>query len=485
MRTKLGYGIGAGANGVAVAGLSGAILQVYLNQVLGLPALLVGTIIMVSLIVDAVVDPAIGHWSDRTRSRWGRRHPFMYASAIPVAIFFYLLWNAPAMPTTGRLVAFTVTMMIAARLSSSFYTIPSDALMPELTPDYDQRTTLVSYRWFFGIIAGAGMPFILYEFFLGQGMLGILDRGGYARFGVLTAAVAFVSIIASSLATHERIGHLPSQAAPAARGRLRWRDLGRTFANRSLIALMLGGVLGGIGGGLSAGLSIYMLTHFWNLTPSQFGFLIPVGSVGSIVAVFLAPFLSRRFGKKSAVIGLFSVSVVTATGPVLLRLLDVIELNRWVTYILIVDSMITSTVAVIGYILVGSMMADVVEDVAVRTGLRSEGLLFAANGLLPKFAGGIGAFIAGLLLTLVRFPTHAVRGTVSPVIVRHLAMVYLPSTVFFSVVSIAVLGLYRIDRRTHEQNLQTLRDAEAAATASHVTRAVVAGEGSAPVSGMF
>lgn len=488
MRVKLGYGFGAGANGVAVAGLSGAILQVYLNQVLGLPALLVGTIIMVSLIVDSVVDPLIGHWSDTLRSRWGRRHAFMYGSAIPVALFFFLLWDAPAGLSTRSLIVFTVIMMIAARLAASFYTIPSDALMPELTLDYDERTTLVSYRWFFGIVAGAGAPFILYEVFLRSGphnALGILNRAGYAQFGILTASVAFISIMVSSIATHDRIPYLPQPVRRSLNLSATLRSLRLTFTNQSLIALMLGGVLGGIGGGVSAGLSIYMLTHFWNLAPAQFGFLGPVGSIGSFIAVFIAPSLSRRFGKKAAVIGLFSISVVTATGPVLLRLLDLIPLNAWVTPILILDSMITSTVAVVGYILVGSMMADVVEDVAVRTGQRSEGLLFAVNGLLPKFTGGIGAFIAGLLLTLVRFPPHALRGTVNPEIVHRLALVYLPVTVFFSVVSIAVLGLYRIDRRNHERNLDTLSEAGALAGTTHVTEAAVGSAGSAPVSGVF
>ena len=81
--------------------------------------------------------------------------------------------------------------------------------------------------------------------------------------------------------------------------------------------------------------------------------------------------------------------------------------------------------------------------------------------------GGIGAFIAGLVLTVVNFPPHALKGTVSPELMSHLSLIYLPVKVFFSVVSIAVLGLYRIDRATHERNLASLREAEAIADASH------------------
>jgi GPH family glycoside/pentoside/hexuronide:cation symporter len=485
LSTKVSYGLGSVAIGVATAGLSGAILQIYLNQVLGLPALLVGTTIMVSLMVDAVIDPLIGQWSDKARSRWGRRHAFMYASAFPIAVLFYLLWNAPHGLSTGALAVFTLVMMIALRVAFSVYIIPSNALTPELTADYDERTTLQSYRWFFGIIGSAAIGLVLNEVFLRTGPhnpLGILNREGYARFGVLAAVVSLVSILVSAIGTRDQVGKLPLPA----RRTMSWGDslkeIRLTLTNRSLVALMLGGILGGIGGGISGGLSIYLYTHFWNLDPAQFGLLIPLGSVGSIIAVFISPPLARRFGKKAAMIGLFSISVVTAAGPLFLRLVGLMVSNAspWLMPILIVDSMVTSTVGVVGFILVGSMMADVVEDAAVRTGVRSEGLLFAVSGLLPKFTGGIGAFVAGLILTLVHFPPHALRGTVDPALMRELALIYLPVTVFFSVVSIAVLGLYRIDRATHERNVETLREAAALAETSGAAEAVEGGEQAGP-----
>ena len=149
--------------------------------------------------------------------------------------------------------------------------------------------------------------------------------------------------------------------------------------------------------------------------------------------------------------------------------------------ILIGDGIVTATVAVVGFILVGSMVADVVEDAAVKTGVRSEGLLYAVNGLLPKFTGGIGAFIAGVILTVVHFPAHAMRGTVSPALMHHLALIYLPTTTVMGVLAIAALSLYRIDRGTHERNLETLRDAAAVAAASHGVEALASGDAAVPV----
>ena len=88
------YGVGSIAFGVHLAILTSALL-LFFNQVVGLPAAWVGAAMMVTLIFDAICDPLIGEWSDHTRSRWGRRHPFMYASAIPAAVAFYFLFDPP------------------------------------------------------------------------------------------------------------------------------------------------------------------------------------------------------------------------------------------------------------------------------------------------------------------------------------------------------------------------------------------------------
>ncbi|MGI8839655.1 MAG: MFS transporter [Caulobacteraceae bacterium] len=486
LATKLAYGSGSVAYGVAFAGLSGAVLQIYLNQVLGLAPLVVGASIMVSLMVDAVLDPLIGQWSDKLRTPWGRRHPLMYAAAAPVAVFFCLLWNAPRGLGPGALIAFTLAMMIAVRVSVSLYEIPSNALTPELTPSYDERTTLQSYRWFFGIIGGAAIGMVLNLVFLrtsAANPAGILNRAGYAHWAFLAAAAMLISILISTRGTHDQIRYLPRAARQTRSFADAAREIRLTLTNRSLLALMLGGVLGGVGGGIQAGLSIYLFTHFWGLDPSQIGLLVPLGSVGSIMAVFLAPPLARRFGKKAATIGLFLVSVVTTAGPIFLRLVHIVPPNgsAWITPILIADGVVNYTVAIVGYILVGSMMADVVEDAAVRSGARSEGLLYAVNGLLPKFTGGIGAFVAGVLLTLVHFPAHALKGTVAPALMTHLVVIYLPLTAGLSLASIAVLGLYRIDRRVHEENLASLREAAAVALAGHGMEAAEAGEGAVPL----
>ncbi|MDG1205805.1 MAG: MFS transporter, partial [Pseudomonadales bacterium] len=145
-RIRWMYGFGSAAYGVKDNGFS-FFLMIFYNQVLGLEGYLAGLAIMVALIFDAISDPLVGYWSDNTHSRWGRRHPFMYFSAIPVAISYYFLWN-PIWQDLEQieLFAYLTCTAILVRFFITLYEIPSTSIVAELTDDYDERTRLLGYR---------------------------------------------------------------------------------------------------------------------------------------------------------------------------------------------------------------------------------------------------------------------------------------------------------------------------------------------------
>ena len=121
---------------------------------------------MIALIVDGFSDPLIGHISDRFHSRLGRRHFFMYLSALPCALVYYLLWNPPAGWGTGALFWYLLITAIVVRILIALYEVPSAALLAELTEDYDLRTSLVAYRFFFGYLGAVLMGVIALSVFL-------------------------------------------------------------------------------------------------------------------------------------------------------------------------------------------------------------------------------------------------------------------------------------------------------------------------------
>jgi glycoside/pentoside/hexuronide:cation symporter, GPH family len=457
------YGVGSVAFGVHQATLSSA-LMLFFNQVIGVPAAWVGATMMVTLIFDAICDPLIGEWSDHTRSRWGRRHPFMYAAAVPAAVAFYFLFNPPVGWSTEHLLLYMAAMLVIVRVLLSFYEVPSSALGPELTLDYDQRTNLMSSRFFFGTLGGAGMSILALQVFLRKDAthpLGILNRAGYSETAFTAAIVIFLSIMISCIGTHHFIETLVQKPEVRGTWREKLREVSGTITNRSFLALTISGIVGAIAGGLRTGLDFYISAYFFELTPAQMSYLAMAALVAAFAGVGLAPAAAKRFGKKPAMIGVFFASLFSGIIPISLRLLGLLAPNgtRELFVIVLAFSFISATLALTGFIIVTSMMADVVEDAAVSTGQRSEGLLFAANGLISKCVTGVGTFFSGLILAWVAFPQKAVPGQVDPQILFHLGWVYVPLVTIFSAISIAVLMFYDIDRSTHERNLEQLASA--------------------------
>jgi GPH family glycoside/pentoside/hexuronide:cation symporter len=486
MGTKLGYGVGSVASAAAGTALATGTITLYLNQVIGLPIALVGVAIMISLIFDAVVDPLIGLWSDNTHSRWGRRHPFMYAAAIPAGLFVYLLWHTPTSWPKEATFALVIGVLIAVRFSVGLYTTTASALSPELAPDYNDRTVLISYSTLFGTGGGAVLAILLYSVFLRRDAahpLGALNREGYAQFGMLVAVTITVAIIVAGLATHRFIPYLSPAKRPES-FRASMRELGGAVTNPSLIVLIFCGVIGGMTNGITGTLNNYFYLHFWNLPPQTISLFVVAALPAAVLGAFLAPLASKWLGKKRAMIWTFAIAILAGLAPMSCKLLGFFppDGSPWVLVILAADIFMSTILGLMGLILIASMIADVAEDVAVKTGKRSEGVLFAIFGLLPKISAAGGGFVATLLLAFVAFPARAQQGTVDPAIMRHLALIYLPISAILSFASILVMVMYKIDESTHEQNLAILTEQNLARLPEPVDDARPGGGFAAPTS---
>jgi Na+/melibiose symporter-like transporter len=124
--------------------------------------------------------------------------------------------------------------------------------------------------------------------------------------------------------------------------------------------------------------------------------------------------------------------------------------------ILVGDGLLVAVIGTGGFIIVTSMVADIVEETELRTGRRSEGLLLAAETFLRKLSTGVTVVVPGLLLALVGFPSHADPRTLDPLIMRHLALISMPLRIVLGIGATSVLLFYRIDRATHDANLAKL-----------------------------
>ncbi|MGB3469957.1 MAG: MFS transporter [Erythrobacter sp.] len=454
---KLTYGFGAAAYGVKNNGFDYFLLLFY-GTVIGLEPGLVGLAILIALVFDAFSDPLVGYWSDNLRSRWGRRHPFMYAAALPVGLSYFLLWNPPVLSQTGLFVYLTV-LAVLIRTFITFYETPSSALLPELSSDYQERTSLQSYRIFFAWIIGNSMTLLMFGVIL-TGPLGIQDRSGFATYGIIASVLIVLTILVSAIGTHHRIPTLsaPEPATqPFSLGRL-MREIFGILRERSFVALFVSTVLFSVALGLEASLSILMMSSFWGLSQIQiFGVSIVV-MVSALLAFATAPKASSVWGKKRAAIILGVVAVGIQPGLYALRLADLMPENGSPILYPILLTILTFTLALVIAVQIISyaMVADLVEANQVKTGRRNEGVYYAAVTFTRKTTQGIGVLLAGLILSTIAFPEGADPSDVPAQTLWSLGALYAPTLFILYCLGIWSLSRYRIDEEQHQANLDTL-----------------------------
>ena len=460
-RNKLAYGFGSVSFGTVANGFDYFFLIFY-SQILGVDAHLVGLALLIALIVDSLSDPIIGYLSDNTHSRWGRRHPFMYAAVIPVSVTYYFIWNPPASLSGNELFPYILVMAIGVRTLITLFEIPNSALVAEMTEDYDERTNILSYRFFFGWVAGVAMGFYAFTFLLVPTETianGLFNIAGYGEMGLTAAIVIFIVILISSLGTHSLIPYLnpPPPRATLSIQRI-YREIFETLRNRSFIALFSAALMGAIGTGISAGLFTYINSFFWGFSTIQVGQLNASIIISAIIALLISPIISRRLGKKRAaiIIGLLAFTILPVT--IVLRLLGVMPENgdSQLFPLMLMITVVDVSLIISYQTITQSMIADLVEDSEVQTGRRSEGVFFASMTFIKKFVQGFGVLMATTILTMAQFPAGVAPGEVPSDALFRLGAYYVPAVVTVWMLMIVFISKYSVSRDTHNANLSKL-----------------------------
>ena len=444
------------SNGVAY------FLLIYYSQVVGLDPALAGFALLLALVFDAVSDPLVGRWSDRVRTRLGRRHPFLYAAVIPVSVCYYCLWVPPDLSEAGTF-AWLLAFTIGLRLSLTMHSVPFNALLPELAPDYDERTRLMNYSvsaaWFFGTLVSVAM----YAWWLADtpdypdGM-GILRREGYEDAGLVAAVAICVCYGVAALATHR---HIPTLARPPRRGPSQARPVAEivtTLRDRNLVVLVASTVLSAAAGGTSSALWAYMQPWFWGLDSDGIRTILAAQLLAPPVAIALLPRISQGSDKKTRLIQLSALAILVVCGPVFLDLVGAFPPAEHPLRfpLLVVLGVAQVVAAVMTGALAASMLADVVDARAVAVGRREEGLVMATLSFVGKVAGGMGVWMGGVVLAVIDFPTAGEIATLDRDMVERLGWWYAPLLAFLYAGSLVALRFYRLSRGAHLEHLAAL-----------------------------
>jgi GPH family glycoside/pentoside/hexuronide:cation symporter len=462
LSTKVFYGSGATAFGIKDAGFN-YFLLIYYNQVLGLDAFLTGLALAIAVAIDAVSDVAVGHLSDNWHSKWGRRHPFMFAAIIPVVISFYLLWNPPAFVTaTNANLFYLLSIAILVRSGITFFEVPNAALGPELTKDYNDRTRLMAFRYLFGWLGGLTISVLTFMVLLPADALGQMGPSGYEKLGLLGSAAMLAMMLFSCFGTTR---HIPELYKPSGNDHALYstESLKRLisqfkamFRNPSFVSVFLSALFFGAAAGLGAALSLYLTTFFWGLSSSEIGYIPLLGLIAVPISFTLAPRLAQRMGKKRAARYTFFFAIAFLPVAYVTKLAGVFPEPHSNTYLplIMLNYLIETTAIITMQIIFASMNADVVEDRSAESdGRRDEGLIFAARNFAKKAVSGLGVMLAGVVLWAANFPDKALPGQIEPNVVNTLVLVYLPMILTLYLASWYVLRNYKIDKAKHERNV--------------------------------
>ena len=459
---KVSYGVGQAAEGIKNAAFN-VFVFFYYTQVLGLPTVYTGIAIGIALAVDSITDPLIGSLSDNWQGSNGRRHPFLYASILPLGLFFIGLFSPPELGEFALFLWLTV-FSVGTRAMMTLYYVPHVSLGAELSDDFNERTEVVAYRYFFSYVGGILTFAIGFVVYFPDTQFNV---EAYAPFGITLSLLMMASILVTALGTRKRIPHLPASRINREPVSV-WAVLRKTLleirsalTNRSFRWLFSGVLIVFAMVGVDNALNLHMNTYFWELQGGGNLLFFAATPVGALLGTAIASTLTRWFDKKpSVIIGTLCWALCQVI-PVVLRLLGWFPENGTaeLLYSLIAIKFIQGLGVVQALIAFNSMVADVVDEHELITGMRQEGIFFSSVSFSNKMTSGIGTVAAGFALAFIDWPTGADVQTASDIgaeTIAWLGLIYGPIVSGFALVSAYCYSKYGLNRQRHAEIVEEL-----------------------------
>ena len=441
--TKLAFG--AGDMGPAIATqINGFFLLNFLINVAGLNPGAAGTLLLVVKVWDAVNDPLVGWLTDKTLSRWGRRRPWILFGAIPFGLAFFFHWLVPPFGEAGK---FWYYLIMALLLDTAFtvVNVPYTALTAELTPDYDERTSLNSFRFSFSILSGVGSAFFhtqILNAFKNDPLTGnAVSVGIWA----LVSVLGFLATFAGVREPETKMAKKEDEAGFLDGIRIALTN--RPFVLVTLIYLSTWLTMQFIQNNL------FIYTRDWlGLDTGLFGFLLLGIQVSAFIWVLIWGKVSERIGKKNV----FYIGGVIFIAS----LLGLFFVQREQVTQVFVLGIIAGAGLGVGYLIPWSMLPDVIELDELETGQRREGVFYGFFVFLQKMGLSLGLFISGWVLDLAGY-IKAVPGGADPIqpesVLLALRWLVGPVGVVILLLGFVATYLYPITKEKHAEILAQLK----------------------------
>ncbi len=456
-RLKLFYAIGASAETIFGVAFNAFNFFFYTN-IMGIPGTLAGLAITIALFFDAVTDPLVGAWSDRWRSKLGRRHPFMFAAPLPVMICLFFIYSPPTFLGDTGLFLWLTVLTVLMRSSITLFHVPHLALGAELSADFTERTRIMSLNTLLGSLGGYGTYVIALTFFFNKTPEydnGLLNAAAYPSLAISAAILGGTVMLASTVLTLKVIPLLPPMRDDIERFSLTsfLLDLKSALTNRNYLMLLIGYLLLSATLGTRDTIGLHMNTYYWELVPSQIRYFALAGLLAALFGYAVTAPLHNRFEKKPVLIVGLIFLLFFATAPVLLRIFGLFPENGTDALMpaLMVFYLLTLIFGVILLISAMSALADIADEHELNTHRRQEGIFYAARSFFAKASSGLGHLLAGIAIDVIDFPVGAEPGTVDPDTIFSLGLIDGPIAVIPGVIAVFFYLKYRLTRARHEE----------------------------------
>jgi GPH family glycoside/pentoside/hexuronide:cation symporter len=454
LRTKVMWGFGGLADNFMFNTLAALGTLVYVNH-FKLSPVLAGLALGLPRIFDAITDPIIGNMSDNSKSRFGRRRPFMFFGVLGCVVLLPLLWTLPMTETASNPwysnvpFLYIVVMGSLLALAYTFFVVPYTALGFELTPDYDERTRVVRWRMYIGLFGSLAAGW-LFRLAADEYWPDLAAGAFWVTVGV--AVIVLVSGLIPVFGCKEELvveEQEPIQFFEAVR---------YTLTNRPFVILFIAYVTIIVALFSAQSIAPLLMQHYVfggdaiRLGNFQ-GILMTIGMVTSYVSILLIGWISMRTSKRTAMVaGLTLAFVGTALGFVALD-------QRW-PWLLFVTGFIGFLGLQGCWLMVDSMTADVCDDDELRTGRRREGMFSAVKGFALKAAQGLTFGVGGYMATAAGYDPQIVdRSGLDEATAWKMKVALVGFQCAGLLLAIAVMWLYPITRQRAEETQRKLREA--------------------------
>jgi GPH family glycoside/pentoside/hexuronide:cation symporter len=433
-RTKVLYGIADLGISLLTAAIQFFLLFFY-TDIAGIDPGLAGTALLVGKLTwDALNDPVFGYLSDRTRSRWGRRKPYMLIGAIPFGLTIWLLFSIPAGLVGVKAFLAVLGSFLLADTFQTMVSVPYYALSAELTYDYDERTSLISIRMIFtvvGYILGAALTTAVAGFFMN---LGWTKNAAYSGMGAVFGAVAVITLLITTFGVKE----IPNpDLKPAEMPAL--KQIKFVFKNRPFVQYMIMSTIISISFTLLTSLLPYYLTYQLKMT-SEISYVMFV--MLATIGVFLL--MWQKISKKMSKGPAYALGLAIASAAILVAFF----LPAHPTWIIYLVAFIAGLGFSAQYVFPWSMIPDVIEVDQAVTGERHEGIYFGVNAFLGKLTGALGIAASGWALKLYGYVPNAVQ---TPHALFGIRFFFAVVPVIAFVIALPLLIWYPINRKNHAE----------------------------------